>query len=192
VRTQNTKISISLAKTARILHRRWRKSRFATRTTPANTPTWTDACPNWRALRTCISEPELAVWVGIIALAGVDAETGMIMLLYLEHAYEKWRTEGRMPTVNDLHEPIIDGTVKRMRPKVMTIMGILMGLLLIMWSDGAGADVMKRIVAPRIGGVSTSFLLELPVYSAIFYVWGVGKSGALVGQSKRICEWPFP
>jgi hypothetical protein len=110
----------------------------------------------------------------------------MIMLLYLEHAYEKWRTEGRMPTVNDLHEPIIDGTVKRMRPKVMTIMGILMGLLLIMWSDGAGADVMKRIVAPRIGGVSTSFLLELPVYSAIFYVWGVGKSGALVGQSKRI------
>jgi Cu(I)/Ag(I) efflux system membrane protein CusA/SilA len=113
----------------------------------------------------------VAVWVGIIALAGVDAETGVIMLLYLEHSYEKWRTEGRMQTIKDLHEAIIDGAVKRIRPKVMTIMAILMGLLPIMWSHGAGADVMKRIAAPMIGGVVTSFLLELLVYPAIFDVW---------------------
>jgi Cu(I)/Ag(I) efflux system membrane protein CusA/SilA len=113
----------------------------------------------------------VAVWVGIIALAGVDAETGVIMLLYLEHAYEKWRSEGRMRTIKDLHEAIIEGAVKRIRPKVMTIMAILMGLLPIMWSHGAGADVMKRIAAPMIGGVITSFLLELLVYPAIFDVW---------------------
>ena len=113
----------------------------------------------------------VAVWVGIIALAGVDAETGVIMLLYLEQSYEKWRTEGRMRTIRDLHEAIIEGAVKRIRPKVMTIMAILMGLLPIMWSHGAGADVMKRIAAPMIGGVITSFLLELLVYPAIFDVW---------------------
>ena len=113
----------------------------------------------------------VAVWVGIIALAGVDAETGVIMLLYLEHAYEKWRGEGRMRTVEDLKEAIIEGAVKRIRPKVMTIMAILMGLLPIMWSHGAGADVMKRIAAPMIGGVITSFLLELLVYPAIFEIW---------------------
>lgn len=113
----------------------------------------------------------VAVWVGIIALAGVDAETGVIMLLYLEHAYEKWRGEGRMRSIADLHEAIIEGAVKRIRPKVMTIMAILMGLLPIMWSHGAGADVMKRIAAPMIGGVITSFLLELLVYPAIFDLW---------------------
>ena len=113
----------------------------------------------------------VAVWVGIIALAGVDAETGVIMLLYLEHAYEKWRGEGRMRNLGDLQEAIIEGAVKRIRPKVMTIMAILMGLLPIMWSHGAGADVMKRIAAPMIGGVITSFLLELLVYPAIFEIW---------------------
>jgi len=113
----------------------------------------------------------VAVWVGIIALAGVDAETGVIMLLYLEHAYEKARKEGRMRTLEDLKEAIIEGAVKRIRPKVMTIMAILMGLLPIMWSHGAGADVMKRIAAPMIGGVITSFLLELLVYPAIFEIW---------------------
>ena len=113
----------------------------------------------------------VAVWVGIIALAGVDAETGVIMLLYLDNSYEKWRTEGRMRTIRDLHEAIIEGAVKRIRPKVMTIMAILLGLLPIMWSHGAGADVMKRIAAPMIGGVVTSFLLELMVYPVIFEVW---------------------
>jgi Cu(I)/Ag(I) efflux system membrane protein CusA/SilA len=92
------------------------------------------------------------------------------MLLYREDTYEKWRTDGRMATVDDLHEPIIEGAVKRFRPKVMTIMAILMGLLLHMRSHGAGADVMKRIAAPMIGGVITSFSLELLVYSAIFDV----------------------
>ena len=113
----------------------------------------------------------VAVWVGIIALAGVDAETGVIMLLYLDHAYEKWRNAGRMRTMADLQEAISEGAVKRIRPKMMTVMAILMGLLPIMWSHGAGADVMKRIAAPMIGGVVTSFLLELIVYPVIFEVW---------------------
>ena len=113
----------------------------------------------------------VAVWVGIIALAGVDAETGVIMLLYLDQAFDKWRKEGRMRTVADLREAITEGAVKRIRPKMMTVMAILFGLLPIMWSHGAGADVMKRIAAPMIGGVISSFLLELMVYPAIFDVW---------------------
>ena len=113
----------------------------------------------------------VAVWVGIIALAGVDAETGVIMLLYLDQAYEKWRHEGRMRTAQDLREAITEGAVKRIRPKMMTVMAILFGLLPIMWSHGAGADVMKRIAAPMIGGVISSFLLELMVYPAIYEVW---------------------
>jgi Cu(I)/Ag(I) efflux system membrane protein CusA/SilA len=113
----------------------------------------------------------VAVWVGIIALAGVDAETGVIMLLYLDQAYEKWRNEGRMRTIADLREAISEGAVKRIRPKMMTVMAILFGLLPIMWSHGAGADVMKRIAAPMIGGVVTSFLLELIVYPVIFELW---------------------
>jgi Cu(I)/Ag(I) efflux system membrane protein CusA/SilA len=113
----------------------------------------------------------VAVWVGIIALAGVDAETGVIMLLYLDQAYEKWRNDGRMRTIADLREAISEGAVKRIRPKMMTVMAILFGLLPIMWSHGAGADVMKRIAAPMIGGVVTSFLLELIVYPVIFELW---------------------
>jgi copper/silver efflux system protein len=113
----------------------------------------------------------VAVWVGIIALAGVDAETGVIMLLYLDQAFDKWRKEGRMRTVADLREAITEGAVKRIRPKMMTVMAILFGLLPIMWSHGAGADVMKRIAAPMIGGVISSFLLELMVYPAIYEVW---------------------
>ena len=113
----------------------------------------------------------VAVWVGIIALAGVDAETGVIMLLYLDQAYEKWRSSGRMRSVKDLQEAITEGAVKRIRPKMMTVMAILVGLLPIMWSHGAGADVMKRIAAPMIGGVVSSFLLELMVYPAIYELW---------------------
>jgi Cu(I)/Ag(I) efflux system membrane protein CusA/SilA len=113
----------------------------------------------------------VAVWVGIIALAGVDAETGVIMLLYLDQAYEKWRGEGRLRSIEDLREAIGEGAVKRIRAKMMTVMAILVGLLPIMWSHGAGADVMKRIAAPMIGGVVTSFLLELIVYPVIFQVW---------------------
>jgi Cu(I)/Ag(I) efflux system membrane protein CusA/SilA len=113
----------------------------------------------------------VAVWVGIIALAGVDAETGVIMLLYLDTAYEKWKGQGRMRTLTDLREAISEGAVKRVRPKMMTVMAIIMGLLPIMWSHGAGADTMKRIAAPMIGGIVTSFILELVVYPVIFEIW---------------------
>jgi Cu(I)/Ag(I) efflux system membrane protein CusA/SilA len=113
----------------------------------------------------------VAVWVGIIALAGVDAETGVVMLLYLDQAYEKRRQEGRLNTKGDLQAAIEEGAVQRIRPKMMTAMVILMGLLPIMWSHGTGADVMKRIAAPMIGGIVTSFLLELLIYPVIFEIW---------------------
>ena len=114
-----------------------------------------------------------AVWVGIIALAGLDAETGVVMLLYLDHAWDKFRAEARMATMGDLEEAIIEGAVQRIRPKVMTIAAILFGLLPIMWSptNQAGADVMKRIAAPMIGGVITSGILELLIYPAIYVIW---------------------
>jgi len=113
----------------------------------------------------------IAVWVGIIALAGLDAETGVVMLLYLDLAYEQWRKEGRMRTVEDLRESIMHGAVKRIRPKIMTVSVILAGLIPIMFSHGAGADVMKRIAAPMIGGVITSTVLELIIYPAIYRIW---------------------
>jgi Cu(I)/Ag(I) efflux system membrane protein CusA/SilA len=113
----------------------------------------------------------VAVWVGIIALAGVDAETGIVMLLYLDHAYEKRQREGRLLNRADLRAAIEEGAVQRIRPKMMTVMAILMGLLPIMWSHGTGADVMKRIAAPMIGGIVTSFLLELLIYPVIFEIW---------------------
>jgi Cu(I)/Ag(I) efflux system membrane protein CusA/SilA len=113
----------------------------------------------------------VAVWVGIIALAGVDAETGVVMLLYLDQSYDRFKSEGRMRNVHDLQEAVEDGAVKRIRPKMMTVMAILMGLLPIMWSSGAGADVMKRIATPMVGGIVTSFLLELLIYPVIFTMW---------------------
>ena len=113
----------------------------------------------------------VAVWVGIIALAGVDAETGVVMLLYLDHAYDKYKGMGRMNNLGDLQEAVEDGAVKRIRPKMMTVMAILLGLLPIMWSQGAGADIMKRIAAPMVGGVITSFVLELLIYPVIFTLW---------------------
>lgn len=113
----------------------------------------------------------VAVWVGIIALAGVDAETGVVMLLYLDQSFAKFKAAGRMNSLADLQEAVEDGAVKRIRPKMMTVMAILMGLLPIMWSHGAGADVMKRIAAPMVGGVVTSFALELLIYPVIFTLW---------------------
>jgi Cu(I)/Ag(I) efflux system membrane protein CusA/SilA len=113
----------------------------------------------------------VAVWVGIIALAGVDAETGVIMLLYLDQAFDKFKREGRMRSLSDLQEAVEEGAVKRIRPKMMTVLAILMGLLPIMWSHGAGADVMKRIAAPMVGGVVSSFILELLIYPVIFTIW---------------------
>jgi Cu(I)/Ag(I) efflux system membrane protein CusA/SilA len=113
----------------------------------------------------------IAVWVGLIALMGVDAETGMFMLLYLDLAFHEAQAKGKMRTWNDLREAIVEGAVKRLRPKVMTVGVMFMGLVPIMWSTGAGADVMKRIAAPMIGGIFTSFILELVVYPAIYAIW---------------------
>ncbi len=113
----------------------------------------------------------VAVWVGIIALMGLDAETGVVMLLYLNVAYGKAVRAGRMRSPSDLTESIREGAVHRVRPKVMTACIILAGLIPIMWSHGAGADVMKRIAAPMVGGVTTSVLLELCVYPVIYYIW---------------------
>jgi Cu(I)/Ag(I) efflux system membrane protein CusA/SilA len=115
----------------------------------------------------------VAVWVGLIALAGLDAETGVVMLLYLDHAWEKFKAEGRMNTMRDLHDAVVEGAVGRVRPKIMTVCAILFGLLPIMWSPvtQAGADVMKRIATPMIGGIVTSALLELLIYPVIYVIW---------------------
>lgn len=113
----------------------------------------------------------IAVWVGIIALAGLDAETGVVMLLYLDLAYEKWKKEGQLNTRADLHDAIMSGAVKRIRPKIMTVCVILAGLIPILFSTGAGADVMKRIAAPMVGGVISSTILELMIYPAIYMIW---------------------
>jgi Cu(I)/Ag(I) efflux system membrane protein CusA/SilA len=112
----------------------------------------------------------IGVWVGLIALLGVDAETGVFMLLYLDIAYEQAKKAGRLRSLQDLREAILEGAVKRLRPKFMTVATEL-GLLPVMWSTGTGSDVMKRIAAPLIGGIFTSFLLELVVYPAIYEIW---------------------
>jgi Cu(I)/Ag(I) efflux system membrane protein CusA/SilA len=124
----------------------------------------------------------VAVWVGLIALAGLDAETGVVMLLYLDQAWERHRAEGRMETMADLYAAVKEGAVQRIRPKVMTVCAILFGLLPILWSPAtqAGADVMKRIATPMIGGVITSAVLELLIYPVVFVIWrgrGMGKRG---------------
>jgi copper/silver efflux system protein len=113
----------------------------------------------------------IGVWVGLIALMGVDAETGVFMMLYLDLAYDQARGEGRLRSLRDLQAAIMHGAVRRIRPKFMTVATMFMGLAPIMWSAGTGADVMKRIAAPMIGGIFTSFILELVVYPAIYEVW---------------------
>lgn len=111
----------------------------------------------------------VAVWVGIIALLGVDAETGVVMLLYLDISYEKFKKNGLLKTMADLKESIFEGAVKRVRPKMMTVMTTMLGLLPILIGAGVGSDTMKRIAAPMVGGILTSFIMELTVYPAIFY-----------------------
>ncbi len=113
----------------------------------------------------------VAVWVGIIALAGLDAETGVVMLLYLDLAYTQWIKDGKMRHLTDLRDAIYHGAVKRVRPKAMTACVIIAGLAPILWSHGTGADVMKRIATPMVGGVITSTVMELVVYPAIYYLW---------------------
>ena len=113
----------------------------------------------------------VAVWVGIIALAGLDAETGVVMLLYLDLSYEDYKKRGLMNTIGDLKEAIYHGAVKRLRPKLMTVATTIIGLQPIMWGTGIGSDTMKRIAAPMVGGVVTSFIMELLVYPAIYFIW---------------------
>ncbi len=113
----------------------------------------------------------IAVWVGLIALLGVDAETGVFMLLYLELSYEQAKKDGRLRSLAELQEAIVHGAAKRLRPKFMTVATTFLGFFPIMWATGTGSDVWKRIAAPMIGGVFTSFLLELIVYPAVFEIW---------------------
>jgi Cu(I)/Ag(I) efflux system membrane protein CusA/SilA len=120
----------------------------------------------------------VAVWVGIIALAGLDAQTGVVMLLYLTLAHRKHVAEGRMKTPAQLEEAIVEGAARRIRPKLMTVVAMTAGLLPLLWSDGPGADVMKRVAAPMVGGLASSFALELLVYPALFALW---KRRSLVG-----------
>jgi Cu(I)/Ag(I) efflux system membrane protein CusA/SilA len=113
----------------------------------------------------------IGVWVGLIALLGVDAETAVFMMLYLDLAHDQAKAEGSLHSLQDLRGAIMHGAVKRIRPKFMTVATMFLGLVPIMWSTGTGADVMKRIAAPMIGGIFTSFILELVVYPAIYEVW---------------------
>ncbi len=113
----------------------------------------------------------IAAWVGMIALMGLDAETGVFMLLFLDLSYEEARRQGRLRDKGELIEAIIHGAVKRVRPKAMTVMAAFMGLMPIMWSAAVGADMMKRVAAPMVGGLATSFALELLVYPSIYYMW---------------------
>ena len=122
----------------------------------------------------------IAVWVGIIALMGLDAETGVFMLLFLDLSHDEARAAGRLRTRGDLVEAIVHGAVKRIRPKAMTVFAAFMGLLPILWSIGTGADLMKRIAAPMVGGLVTSFGLELLVYPAIYFLW----------KGRRLAEGP--
>jgi Cu(I)/Ag(I) efflux system membrane protein CusA/SilA len=127
----------------------------------------------------------IAAWVGMIALMGLDAETGVFMLLFLDLAYDEAKGKGRLRDRSDLQEAIVHGAVKRVRPKMMTVTAAFMGLMPIMWSMGAGADVMKRIAAPMVGGLCTSFVMELLVYPAIYLLWKwnteVGRADAAAG-----------
>ena len=113
----------------------------------------------------------IATWVGMIALMGLDAETGVFMLLFLDLSYRQARDEGKLKNKEDLIEAVVHGAVKRVRPKMMTVAAAMMGLLPLMWSTGTGADMMKRVAAPMIGGLVTSFVLELLVYPAVYKMW---------------------
>lgn len=113
----------------------------------------------------------VAVWAGIIALVGLDMETSVFMLLYLDIAYYDRVKQGKMRTFDDLKEAVIEGSVRRIRPKIMTDATNFLGFMPILWTSGAGGDMMKRIAAPMVGGLATSLLLELLVYPAIYFIW---------------------
>jgi Cu(I)/Ag(I) efflux system membrane protein CusA/SilA len=121
----------------------------------------------------------LAVWVGMIALAGLAVETGLVMLLYLENSFERFEAEGRMNSPADLWRAIQDGAVQRVRPKTMTVMTTMIGLVPLLWASGAGADTMRRLAAPMIGGLATTFILTLLLYPVLFYI---ARGAALRGR----------
>ena len=125
----------------------------------------------------------IAVWVGIIALLGIDAETGVFMLLYLDLAYEKAKREHARLTRVQLYEAIVEGAAKRLRPKFMTFATMSIGLVPILWSTGTGSEIMKRMAAPMVGGIVTSFILELLVYPAVYAVW---KEKSLEKESSEV------
>ncbi len=137
----------------------------------------------------------VAVWVGLIALLGIDAETGVFMLLYLDLAFEQAKCQGRLQTLEQLREAIVQGAAKRLRPKFMTFAITCIGLLPILWATGTGADVMKRIAAPMVGGIFTSFLLELLVYPAIYERYRyrfVSESTAQSAGTQSLLPAPLP
>ncbi len=113
----------------------------------------------------------VAVAVGFIALAGVAAETGVVMLVYLDQAWNARRARTERPTARDLYDAVVEGAVERVRPKMMTVTAIMAGLLPILWGDGTGASVMKRIAAPMVGGMISSTLLTLIVIPAVYSLW---------------------
>jgi Cu(I)/Ag(I) efflux system membrane protein CusA/SilA len=113
----------------------------------------------------------IAAWVGMIALMGLDAETGVFMLLFLDLSYDEAKRQNRLRSLVELKDAIIHGAVKRVRPKMMTVTAAMVGLMPIMWSLGSGADVMKRVAGPMVGGLATSFIMELLVYPAIYLLW---------------------
>jgi Cu(I)/Ag(I) efflux system membrane protein CusA/SilA len=133
----------------------------------------------------------VGVWVGLIALMGVDAETGVFMLLYLDLAYEERKRAGLLRSRGDLQQAVVDGAARRIRPKVMTVTAMFVGLVPIMWSMGPGADVMKRVAAPMIGGLLTSFVLELAIYPALYELWrGKSTSRKVVGSGNALALLP--
>jgi Cu(I)/Ag(I) efflux system membrane protein CusA/SilA len=112
----------------------------------------------------------LGVVIGMIALAGLDAETGMVMLLYLDNSFDRFVKSGRMRSAQDLLAAVHDGAVMRIRPKTMTVATAFIGLVPLLWAQGTGADLMRRLAAPMIGGLAVSFLMELVVYPVIFFL----------------------
>ncbi len=128
----------------------------------------------------------IAVWVGMIALMGLDAETGIFMLLFLDLSYQEAKARGQMRNEADLEEAVIHGAVKRIRPKLMTVLAAFMGLLPIMWSTGTGADMMKRVAAPMVGGLATSFILELLIYPVLYAAW---KWNHDLKAGKQVLAW---
>jgi copper/silver efflux system protein len=124
----------------------------------------------------------LAVWVGMIALAGLDAETGLVMLLYLDNSYERFKSQGRMRSKEDLWNAVHDGAVKRIRPKTMTVAAAFIGLVPLLWATGTDADVMRRLAAPMLGGLLTSFLMELLIYPIVYFV----SKSILLGRDRRL------